>query len=90
MEYKYEKDKILLMDENILIGEIDFSYLNEKNISIDHTYVNSNYQGQGLASKLILEVIKFVKENDLRIKPTCSYAVSFFQKHNEYKNLLMD
>ncbi|HBX25691.1 MAG TPA: N-acetyltransferase [Firmicutes bacterium] len=90
MEFKKERNKILLMNENISIGEIDFSYLDEKNISIDHTYVNSNYRGQGIASKLILEVIQFVKENSLRIKPTCSYAVSFFQKHNEYKIFLMD
>ena len=56
MEFKKERNKILLMNENILIGEIDFSYLDEKNISIDHTYVNSNYRGQGIASKPVFRI----------------------------------
>ena len=88
MEFRINKDKIELIDNETLVGEIGFSYIDESIISIDHTFVNESYRGQGIASKLMIKAIEYAKENNLKIKPVCSYAVSFLNKNIEYQNIV--
>jgi len=57
-------------------------------ISVDHTYTPEEFRGQGLAKKLMLAVVEYVKSNKLKIIPNCSYAQYFFQKNPEYKDLI--
>lgn len=89
MKFRIGTNKIELIDNETLVGEIGFSYIDESIISIDHTYVNESYRGQGIASKLMVKAIEYAKENNLKIKPVCSYAVSFFQKNFEYQDMLI-
>ena len=57
-------------------------------ISIDHTYTPEEYRGRGIAKRLMLAVIDYAKQNNLKIIPNCSYAQYFFQKHPEYTDLV--
>ena len=65
IEITFEKDKnrSVAFDNNTIIGECDFVI--QKNIwNIVHTVVNSKYQGQGIARKLVNCVIEnALKEN---------------------------
>ena len=54
----------------------------------ESTYTPEKYRGMGLAEKLTEKAVAYAKEKGLKIRPDCSYAVSFFQKHSEYKELL--
>lgn len=75
------KRKILYYkDLDTIKGEI--SFVEEDNyIIIDHTEVYPMYQGQGIARKLVEQAIEYAKNNNLKIKATCSYAVNFFNKN---------
>lgn len=68
-------------DEGEIIAEIDFPKTGEKEITITHTYVSPVLRGQGIAKELIEQVILHAKKNNLKIKATCSYAVSYFEKN---------
>lgn len=57
---------------------------------IEKTYTPPEYRGKGIASKLMLEVLKYSQENNLKIVPICSFAVFFFKKHTEYSHLLAE
>ena len=48
-------------------------------------YVDSSLRGQGVAAKLLDELIVLLKETDAKATPVCSYSVSWFEKHPEYK-----
>jgi uncharacterized protein len=90
MEFHNDEKKWLsLLDNQKVIGHISYSI--ESNVlTIEHTVVDEYYKGQGLASKLTEELIAFAKTKDYKIKPVCSYAVSYFSKHPEYSSLLVN
>ncbi|MCX7821036.1 MAG: N-acetyltransferase [Brevinematales bacterium] len=65
--------------------------LHGEDIEIYHTYVPESLRGQGIAAALTEEISKYALENNLKIIPTCSYAVSFYRRNFEkYKNILKE
>ena len=75
IEITFEKDKnrSVAFDNNTIIGECDFVI--QKNIwNIIHTVVNSKYQGQGIARKLVESIIDNAKEAKIKVIADCSYA----------------
>ncbi len=50
--------------------------------SIDffRTYVPEALRGKGLAAKLVEEGLRYAKENDLHVIPTCSYVKKFVER----------
>lgn len=61
-------------------GGISFNI--EGNImNIFSTLVYKDYQGQGIAKKLVLMAVEYAKENNLKITATCSYVMSYFEKN---------
>lgn len=88
MEFTREKEKVVVYDNNEELAVIEYSYIDSNTIEITHTFVSDKLRGQGVASKLMEEVISIANENKLRIVPICSYAKSYFNKHIEYEYLL--
>ena len=75
VEITFEKDKnrSVAFDNNTIIGECDFVI--QKNIwNIVHTVVNSKYQGQGIARKLVNCVIENALKENKEVIADCSYA----------------
>ncbi|MDF9824190.1 putative GNAT family acetyltransferase [Breznakia sp. PF5-3] len=52
------------------------------------TYVDPSLRGQGIAGKLLDELIVLLEEKGATASPVCSYSVSWFQKHPEYEKYL--
>lgn len=68
-----DENRAVIYDENIEIGEC--SFLEKENTwNIIHTEVNSKYQGQGLARKLVECIIENAKEQNKKLIADCSYA----------------
>ncbi len=89
MDFKYEKNKIYLNDENDqMIAVVTFPNIAEDTVNIDHTYVDKSLRGQGVAGKLMEALVTQLKANNQKAKPTCSYAVKWFTDHPEYSDIL--
>ena len=58
-------------------------------ITIYRTFVHPELRGRGIAEALLKSVSEYVKQNGFRIRPTCSYAVTFY-KRRAYASLLAD
>lgn len=65
------------------IGYCQYEVKNDKLWDIIHTVVNKTYGGQGIAGKLLDEVVNYAKENDIKLIPTCSYARKKFDENPE-------
>lgn len=50
---------------------------------MDHTEVNSEYKGQGVAAKMVDLVVEEAEKNGKKINPVCSYVLDRFQKNPE-------
>ena len=91
MKFIYEERKLRLIDKenNEDIGYISFDRKNDTVIIIS-TVVYEKHQGKGMASALIKEILTYAKNNNLKIKPLCSFVVHYIEKHPEYKELVIN
>lgn|SRR5690606_3376068 len=63
-------------------------YIEDKDtLAITHVGVHPDLRGQGVAGKLMQFAMDYAKSKSLRVIPICSYAMSWIQKHEEYKEL---
>ena len=55
-------------------------------LEIYHTFVPEELRGQGIAKQLYMAIIRYLDENNLKVRPTCSYALKFFsqEKYRKY------
>lgn len=89
MEFKKKMDRIWLEDENGKeVAYVEFPKLEEGVVSITHTVVDTSLRGQGVAGKLMEELVKELSGSGRKARPVCSYALSWFEKHEEYADLI--
>ncbi|HIV52409.1 MAG TPA: N-acetyltransferase [Candidatus Mediterraneibacter norwichensis] len=91
MDFTHKENEIVLLsEEGALLAQITFPYKGEdrNTVEIDHTFVDASLRGQGIAGKLMKEVVNELETRNLKAVPTCSYAAGWFEKHPEYAHLL--
>lgn len=72
------------------IAEMTFKRLGKDKVIVDHTFVNINYRGQGIADRLFELVIEKAQSEGRKIISRCSYVSHQFEKHTHLKDLLAD
>lgn len=88
MTFQYETERIFATDDcGKLIAEITFP-VSGNVANIDHTFVDGVLRGQGIAGKLVEAAVKQLRAANLKIHPTCSYAVKWFEEHPEHADTL--
>jgi predicted GNAT family acetyltransferase len=55
---------------------------------VDHTTVDRELRGQGLAERLYRHMVDYARANRIRVVPVCSYIVSMFERHPEDTTVL--
>lgn len=50
-------------------------------LNIDKTMVDPTLKGQGYAKRLMEDIRSYALDNGLRLKATCSFAISYFEKN---------
>ena len=70
-----------LNEEGKLVAEITFPMTAPGIYTIDHTFVDPSLRGQGAAGQLIQAALEQIKANGGHVEATCSYAVSWLEKH---------
>lgn len=84
--FEAENNRAAAYDESKEVGESTFSRA-EGFWIIDHTYVDENYGGQGIAKDLVAEIVKEARKNEIKILPLCPYAKKEFEKRPEYADV---
>ncbi|WMJ77395.1 MULTISPECIES: GNAT family N-acetyltransferase [unclassified Sedimentibacter] len=91
MDFIHEKERIYLENESgECIAEITFPSVSEDMVNVNHTYVDKSLRGQGVADKLMTSLVKDLKKNSRKAAATCSYAVDWFEKHPEHKDIYIE
>ncbi len=65
-----------------LVGQMAFS-LDTKVMTVPHTYVEPDYEGQGVAGKLTAFMIDYAKKKGYQVVPECSYVAVYFERHQD-------
>ena len=89
MDFKHNENQIALYSETgDLLAEITFPYVDENTVDVNHTFVDASLRGQGIAGKLMQELVDELEKRGLKAVPTGSYAQGWFEKHGEYGYLV--
>ena len=73
IEFLKEENRAVIYDDGAEIGDCNFIE-NENTWNIIHTEVDSKYQGQGFARKLVECIIENSKKYNKNLIADCSYA----------------
>ena len=57
-------------------------------MTILHTGVPPQLEGRGIAGALMKATLAYVQSAGLKVRPRCSYASAYFQRHPELASLL--
>ncbi len=77
-----EKNRAVVYNNTIQVGECDFLET-EDYWNITHTEVNDEYQGQGIARKLVECIIENAKKENKKLIAECSYAKKILEKYGK-------
>ncbi|MBS4961447.1 MAG: N-acetyltransferase [Clostridiales bacterium] len=89
MEYKVLQDKTVLEDETgAVLAVVDYPEEEEGIVNIKRTFVDDCLRGKGIANELMTRAVQYLSANDKKVLPSCSYAKTWFENHQEYKKLL--
>ena len=86
MEVIHEKSK-----QRFCLGDSHLEYEVEDGgtcLNIYHTYTAPAKRGQGIAGKVTAAAFEYAKANDMRVKGTCSYVLTFVEKRPEWAEML--
>ena len=53
-----------------------------------HTEIDPRFEGHGLASKLISQVLDTMRERGLSVLPHCPFVRAYIETHHEYLDLV--
>ena len=88
MDFQYEKERIFALDATgKLVAEITFP-IADGVADINHTFVDVSLRGQGVAGKLMEAAVLQLQGQNVKVRPTCSYAEKWFSQHPEHQDLL--
>lgn len=83
MDFQKEANRIFVEEDGELLAEITFPVIGDYPC-IDHTFVSDRLRGQGIAGRLVSTVAAQLKEQHQPFTVTCSYAIGWLERHEEY------
>jgi predicted GNAT family acetyltransferase len=72
------------------IAELTYVRTGENEITIDHTEVDESLRGEGIGERLVAEMVKFARENNLRVVATCPFARKVINDTPKFHDVLAD
>lgn len=60
----------------------------ENIITLFHTKVPDEMEGQGVGSTLIEKTLKYIEKNNYKLIPLCPFVVAYLKRHPEWNRLV--
>lgn len=88
ISFKADENRSIALDGNKEIGECTYQ-VSDGVWMINHTFVESEYGGQGIAKQLVEKIVWQAREEKVKVSASCSYAINLFHKTNDYDDVLI-
>lgn len=79
--FTIDNNAIYARDESgELLAEITFPETEPGVFTIDHTYVDWRYRGEGLAAELVRAAVEEIRRRGGQVRAVCSYAAAWLER----------
>jgi predicted GNAT family acetyltransferase len=90
MEVKFKLDEsgkgaFYVEEDGKRVAEMVVSVL-DNNLTVYHTEVTENLKGKGVSTLLLDTMVKYVRDNNLKVIPLCPYVNVQFRRHRDQYN----
>lgn len=85
---KNNKGLFFVRENGKRLAEMTYSRASDSMIIIDHTEVSETLKGKGVGLQLVMEAVKYARENQQKILPLCPFAKSVFDKNQKIQDVL--
>lgn len=72
--FEVYNNKTVYKENNVILGEVTYCNISSDIVDVNHTYVDIKLRGKGIADKLLAHAFLYFKENNIKVKRSCSYA----------------
>lgn len=83
IELKYNSSTdggFYIFEDEKQLAELEFS-LNNRVLTVHHTGVRKEFEGQGIAGRLFNALVSYARDNEYKVVPLCSYIDARFRKN---------
>lgn len=80
--------EFVIQDNGNRVAEMGYTNAGNEKIIIVHTFVEDAFRGENIGKDLVLEGVKFARENNKKISPLCPFAKAEFDKNPDYSDVL--
>lgn len=87
MNFKNENNTIYAYIDNQEAGHISYQHEDNNIIAATHTFIDPSMRGKNIAGALLKELVQFAQQNNLKIRPVCSYVVAKFAQNGKYNSI---
>jgi uncharacterized protein len=88
MEFRHIKNEkngyIKAIDNETQLGMITYYWEDPETIVVDHTEVNPLFEGNGIGSLLVKELLSFTDQNLIKIIPVCPFVKVVMTRMDRY------
>ncbi|HET8809828.1 MAG TPA: GNAT family N-acetyltransferase [Flavobacteriaceae bacterium] len=82
-----KKGRFVIYENEIVAGEMTYTWAGETKFIIDHTGVEEAFGGKGYGKKLVMESVEYARRNNLKIIPLCPYAKKVFDRNESIQDV---
>ena len=76
------------LEDDKQAGKMTYTWAGDSKFIIDHTEVNTEFNGKGVGKKLVIAAVEYARANNLKIIPLCPFAKSVFDKTADIRDVL--
>ena len=74
-------------EEGVRVAEMTYHAAGDSQFNIDHTEVDPSLRGQGVAESLLEAAVQHARDNNLKIRATCRFALKKLQNEPEFADV---
>lgn len=78
-----EAPRFEIKEKDEIFGEMVYRIEAGKTLIVEHTYLAPSLRGKNFGFELLETIIKFAREQHLKVKSECSYAAKLLDKNKE-------
>jgi len=88
IEHKTEENRVEAIADGQVIGLIDYSMTSPEVLTIYHTEVGEENENLGIAAAMTKDLLQYVEDTGIKVRPLCPYARAYVGKHPEYQKFV--